>query len=103
MRVMLHVDYIANFTTNAVDAIRDLSAHAERVDITIPFLSYRGWVELKPSLMAVVGRNGQVRVIVRRDVRQNSPEAIEELLHLANIKVAFGQENIAFHSAKDYL
>ena len=53
---MLHVDYIDNFETRALDAIGDLSADAERVDIAVAFLSYRGWVELKPSLAAVVGR-----------------------------------------------
>jgi len=72
------------------------------VDIAVAFLSYRGWVELKPSLMAVVGRGGQLRVIVRRDVRQNSPEAVEELFHLANTQVAFGLADTAFHP-KDYL
>jgi hypothetical protein len=53
---MLHVDYIDNFEARALDAIGDLSADAERVDIAVAFLSYRGWVELKPSLAAVVGR-----------------------------------------------
>ena len=46
---MLHVDYIDNFETKALDAIRDLSGDAERVDIAVAFLSYRGWGELKPS------------------------------------------------------
>lgn len=98
----LHVDYIDNFETKALDAIRDLSADAERVDIAVAFLSYRGWVELKPCLTAVVGRGGWLRVIARRDVRQNSPEAVEELFHLANTQVAFGLEDTAFHP-KDYL
>jgi ERCC4-related helicase/HKD family nuclease len=99
---MLHVDYIDNFDTKALDAIRDLSADAERVDIAVAFLSYRGWVELKPCLTAVVARGGRLRVIARRDVRQNSPEAVEELFHLANTQVAFGLEDTAFHP-KDYL
>jgi hypothetical protein len=46
---MLRVDYIDNFETRALDAIRDLSADAERVDIAAALLSYRGWVELKPT------------------------------------------------------
>ena len=99
---MLHVDYIDNFETKALDAIRDLSADAERVEIAVAFLSYRGWVELRPCLTAVVERGGRLRVIVRRDVRQNSPEAVEELFHLANTQVAFGLADTAFHP-KDYL
>ena len=100
---MLSVDYIDNFDTKALDAIRDLSADAERVDIAVAFLSYRGWVELRACLTAVVERAaGRLRVIVRRDVRQNSPEAVEELFHLANTQVAFGLEDTAFHP-KDYL
>ncbi len=51
---MLKVDYIDNFATKALDAIRELSADAERVDIAVAFLSYRGWLELKPCLTAVV-------------------------------------------------
>ena len=99
---MLHVDYIDNFKTKALDAIRDLSGDAERVDIAVAFLSYRGWVELKPSLTAVVSRGGRLRVIVRRDVRQNSAEAVEELFRLPNTQIAFGLEDMAFHP-KDYL
>jgi hypothetical protein len=99
---MLRVDYIDNFETKALDAIRDLSGDAERVDIAVAFLSYRGWVELKPTLTAVVGRGGQLRVIVRRDVRQNSAEAVEELFHLPNAQVAFELADTAFHP-KDYL
>ena len=99
---MLRVDYIDNFETRALDAIRDLSTDAERMDIAVAFLSYRGWVELKTCLTVVVGRGGRLRVIVRRDVRQNSPEAVEELFHLANTQVAFELEDTAFHP-KDYL
>ena len=99
---MLRVDYIDNFETKALDAIRDLSADAERVDIAVAFLSYRGWVELKPCLTAVVGRGGRIRVIVRRDVRQNSAAAVEDLFRLANTQVAFGLADAAFHP-KDYL
>ena len=99
---MLKVNYIDNFETKALDALRDLSADAERVDIAVAFLSYRGWVELRPCLTAVVERGGRLRMIVRRDVRQNSPEAVEELFHLANTQVAFGLADTAFHP-KDYL
>ncbi|MBM4044869.1 MAG: hypothetical protein FJ279_07135 [Planctomycetes bacterium] len=99
---MLHVDYIDNFETKGLDAIRDLSADAERVDIAVAFLSYRGWMELKPSLKAVVGRGGRLRVIVRRDGHQNSPEAVEELFRLPRTQVAFGLADTAFHP-KDYL
>ena len=99
---MLRVDYIDNFETKALDAIRDLSADAERMDIAVAFLSYRGWIELKPSLISMVLRSGQLRIIVRRDVRQNSPEAVEELFSLANTQVAFGLLDTAFHP-KDYL
>ena len=49
---MLRVDYIDNFETKALDAIRDLSGDAERVDIAVAFLSYRGWIELKPRVKA---------------------------------------------------
>lgn len=99
---MLRVDYIDNFETKALDAIRDLSADAERVDIAVAFLSYRGWVELKPCLTALVLRGGRLRVIVRRDVRQTSPEAVEELFHLETTQVAFGLTDTTFHP-KDYL
>jgi len=99
---MPKVDYIDNFETKAIDTIRDLSAAAERVDIAVAFLSYRGWVEMRSCLSAVVGRGGQLRMIVRRDIRQNSPEAVEELFHLANTQVAFGLADTAFHP-KDYL
>jgi HKD family nuclease/ERCC4-related helicase len=99
---MLRVDYIDNFETKALDAIRDLSANAERIDIAVAFLSYRGWVELKPCLMNLVSRGGGLRVIVRRDVRQTSPEAVEELFHLENTQVAFGLTDTTFHP-KDYL
>lgn len=99
---MVHVDYIDNFETKALDVIRDLAADAERVDIAVAFLSFRGWLELRPCLSATAARGGQLRVIVRRDVRQNSPEAVEELFHLHNTQVAFGLEETAFHP-KDYL
>ena len=99
---MLRVDYIDNFETKALDAIRDLSGEAGRVDVAVAFLSYRGWTELKPSLTAVVSRGGRLRVIVRRDVRQNSAEAVEELFRLPNTQIAFGLEDTAFHP-KDYL
>ena len=98
----LQVDYIDNFETKALDAIRDLSAEAGRVDIAVAFLSYRGWIELKPSLTAVVSRGGRLRFIVRRDVRQNSAQAVEELFRLPNTKIAFGLEDTAFHP-EDYL
>ncbi|HXG65172.1 MAG TPA: helicase-related protein [Blastocatellia bacterium] len=99
---MPHVDYIDNFETRAIDAIRDLAANAERVDIAVAFLSYRGWIELKPSLMALVGRGGQLRVIVRRDTHQTSAEALEELFRLENTQIAFGLSDATFHP-KDYL
>ena len=99
---MLRVDYIDNFETKALDAIRDLSCEAGRVDIAVAFLSFRGWIELKPSLTALVSRGGRLRLIVRRDVRQNSAEAVEELFRLPNTQIAFGLEDTAFHP-KDYL
>ena len=99
---MLHVDYIDNFETKALDVLRDLSAEAERADIAVAFLSYRGWLELKPSLMGLVGRGGRLRVIVRGDPRQTSPEAVEELFRLGNTQVAFGLTDTSFHP-KDYL
>ncbi len=40
--VQLHVDYLDNFETKSLDAIRDLSANAGRVDISVAFISYRG-------------------------------------------------------------
>jgi ERCC4-related helicase/HKD family nuclease len=98
----LCVDYIDNFETKALDTIRDLSGEAGHVDIAVAFLSYRGWMELKPSLTALVSRGGRLRVIVRRDVRQNSAEAVEELFRLPNTQIAFGLEGTAFHP-KDYL
>jgi hypothetical protein len=71
----LHVHYIDNFETRALDAIYDLAAEAERADIAVAFLSFRGWLELKPGLTALVARGGLLRVIVRRDIQQTSPEA----------------------------
>lgn len=56
--MQLRIDYIDNFETTALDAIRGLSADAERVDIAVAFVSYRGWIELKPSLGAFVARGG---------------------------------------------
>ncbi len=100
--MMLRVDYIDNFETKALDVIRDLCVDADRVDIAVAFLSYRDWIELKPSLTGAASRGGRLRVIVRRDVRQSSAEAIEELFRLPNAKIAFGLEDIAFHP-KDYL
>ncbi|MEI7835790.1 MAG: helicase-related protein [Planctomycetota bacterium] len=99
---MLHVDYIDNFETKALDVLRDLSAGAERADIAVAFLSYRGWMELKPSLVDLVERGGQLRVIVRGDPRLTSPEAVEELFRMANTKIAFGLTDASFHP-KDYL
>jgi ERCC4-related helicase/HKD family nuclease len=99
---MLHVDYIDNFETKALDVIRDHAAEAERVDIAVAFMSIRGWVELKPSLTAMVMRGGKLRVIVRRDVRQTSPQAVEEIFNLPNAQIAFGLTDSTFHP-KDYL
>ncbi len=99
---MLHVDYIDNFQTKALDVLRDLSATAERADIAVAFLSYRGWLELKPSLIDLVDRGGRLRVIVRGDARQTSSEAVEELFRLANTQIAFGLTDNSFHP-KDYL
>jgi ERCC4-related helicase/HKD family nuclease len=99
---MLHVDYIDNFETKALDVLRDLSAEAQRADIAVAFLSYRGWMELKPSLMDLVGRGGHLRVIVRGDPRQTSADAVAELFRLENTKVAFGLTDATFHP-KDYL
>ena len=41
--MMLGVDWIDDFETKAVDAIRGLSANAQPVDIALAFLSYRDW------------------------------------------------------------
>src|SRR5689334_22192613 len=92
------VEYIDNFGTKALDAIRDLAADAERVDIAVAFLSYRGWVELRPSLLALVQRRGRLRVIVRRDAGRNSPEVVEELFRLPHTHVAFGSTDTEWHS-----
>lgn len=99
---MLHVDYIDNFETKALDTVRDSASDAERVDIAVAFLSSRGWIELKPCLSALVARGGRLRVIVRRDVRQTSAEAVEEIFRLASTKIAFGLTDATFHP-KDYL
>ncbi|MGA2159999.1 MAG: helicase-related protein [Dehalococcoidia bacterium] len=98
----LVVDYIDNFDTKAIDVIRDLSADAEQLDIAVAFLSFRGWMEIKPCLISLISRGGTLRVIVRRDIKQTSPEAIEELFHLENTQVAFGLSDTSFHP-KDYL
>jgi len=99
---VLRVDYIDNFETKALDTLCDLAEQAERLDIAVAFLSYRGWMELKSSLMAIVERGGQVRVIVRRDIHQTSPEALEEIFKLERTQVAFGLTDTTFHP-KDYL
>ena len=99
---MLRVDYIDNFETNALDFLPDLSADAERADIAVAFLSYRGWLDLKFTVMGLLGRGGHLRIIVRRDLRQTSPEAVEEFLRLDNTKIAFGLTETTFHP-KDYL
>jgi HKD family nuclease len=100
--MMLHVDYIDNFETKALDTIRDLAVEAERIDIAVAFLSHRGWLELKPSLTALVERGGELRLIVRRDRQLTSPEAVEEAFRLENAQVAFGLTDKTFHP-KDYL
>ena len=99
---MLHVDYIDNFETKALDTIRDLADEADRINIAVAFLSYRGWLELRPSLTALVARGGKLRLIVRRDRQQTSPEAVEEAFRLGNTQVAFGLTDTTFHP-KDYL
>ena len=99
---MLCVDYIDNFETKALDALRDLAADAERVDIAVAFLSYRGWVELKPCLSAMIARGGSLRVIVRRDARLTSPDALKELFQLERTRLGFGLTDATFHP-KDYL
>jgi ERCC4-related helicase/HKD family nuclease len=99
---VLCVDYIDNFETRALDAVRDHAAEAERVDIAVAFLSYRGWVELKPCLTALVARGGHLRVIVRRDLRFTSPEALVEMFRLERTRLAFGLTDSSFHP-KDYV
>lgn len=42
---MLHVDYVDNLETKALDTVRDLAAHAEGADIAVAFLSFRGSLE----------------------------------------------------------
>ena len=69
--------------------------------MAVAFPSFCGWVELSP-LDGSGGARRPVRVIVRRDGRQNSPEAIEEFFRSADTQVAFGLEDTAFHP-KDYL
>lgn len=98
----LHVDYIDRFETKALDAIRDLSAAADRVDAAMAFVSSRDWEDLKACLSAVVSRGGRLRVLVRRDVRQNSLVAIEELFNLPKTQLAFGLMDAAFQP-NDYL
>ncbi len=46
---MLDVDYIDNFETKALDTVCELATGAERIDIAVAFLSYRGWLELRPT------------------------------------------------------
>ena len=99
---MLSVDYIDNFETKALDTIRDLSEEAESIDIAVAFLSHRGWLELKPSLSALLDRGGKLRLIVRRDRQQTSSEAVEEIFRLEDAQVAFGLTDTTFHP-KDYL
>lgn len=99
---MLTVDYIDNFETKALDVLRDLSCESNRIDIAVAFLSYRGWMELKPCLTSMVSQGGFLRIIVRRDKRQTSPEAVEELFRLENVQIAFGLTDTSFHP-KDYL
>jgi superfamily II DNA or RNA helicase len=96
------VDYIDNFELKALDTVRDLAAEAERADIAVTFLSYRRWLELKPCLTDLLARGGRLRLIVRRDPRQTSPEAIEELCRLRSTQVAFGLTDTTF-DPKDYL
>ena len=99
---MLRVDYIDNFETKALDTIRDLAEESERIDIAVAFLSHRGWLELRPSLTALLERGGDLRIIVRRDQQQTSPEALEEIFKLKNAQIAFGLTDATFHP-KDYL
>jgi len=47
-------------------------------------------------------RGGKLRIIVRRDRQQTSPEALEEIFKLKNARVAFGLTDATFHP-KDYL
>ena len=62
----LHVDYIDNFETKAIDAIRDLSEDAERIDIAVAFLSYRGWVDgYSRNRCTRASRHGRLLIYLR--------------------------------------
>jgi len=98
----IKVDYIDNFETKAIDVIKELSATANRIDIAVAFLSYQGWQQLKEIFTQVVNRGGKLRIIVRKDKSQTSPEAVEEVFNLPNTQIAFGLTDPSFHP-KDYL
>ena len=99
---MLRVDYIDNFETKASEVICNLATTAGRVDIAVAFLSYPGWTVLRQCLTALTERGGRLRVIVRRDRRQTSPEAVGEIFRLPHAEIAFGLSDTSFHP-KDYL
>jgi hypothetical protein len=78
---MLHVDYIDNFETKALDVLRDLSPEAEGADIAVAFLSYRGRVELRPSLVGLVERGGRLGGPSRHPRRPGHAEQLRNPLH----------------------
>jgi len=70
-----------NFETKALDVLRDLSAEAEGGHIAVGFLSYRGWLELKPSLVGLVERGGRLGGPSRHRPRPGHAEQLRNPLH----------------------
>ena len=98
----LEVDYIDNFETRAIDVIRDLAPKSDKIEIAVAFLTNRGWIEIKPSIEAMLDGGGELRIVVRRDNELTSPIAIAQILELPNTQIAFAQEDPDLHS-KDYI
>ena len=100
--MVLQVDYIDNFETKAIDIIRDLAPKSDKIEVAVAFLSNRGWLEIKPSIMSMLERGGSLKVIVRRDPEQTSPIAVAQIFELPNVHIAFAAPKPDLHS-KDYL
>jgi SNF2 family DNA or RNA helicase/HKD family nuclease len=96
------VNYVDNFEKKAIDVIRDLAPQSDKIEIAVAFLSNRGWLEIKPSIMAMLERGGSLKVVVRRDPEQTNPIAVAQIFELPNVKMAFAAPKPDLHS-KDYL
>ena len=74
------IDFFDNRETVALNKILELIASSVRIDVAVAFLSLQGWNSIAASIRNFVkSPDHKLRVIVRRDVEQTSPIAVEEI------------------------